>query len=347
MPAQEEPGSDFISIVVADRTRIHTQLLAEALRNDRSLQVVAAVSSSEELLAAATRVPIDVAVIGHDLDDLRGQGTAVLRQMRALRPQVKGVILLDSAKADEVLACFRAGARGIFSRAERIETLWQCIRSVHEGQVWARSSDLDQALQALADQPMLRTASLRVTETLSAREREVVHHLAAGMTNREIAEVLGLSPHTVKNYLFKIFDKLGVSSRTELLYLMMNQPSLPPAKGREPADHPTITAAAEAGDPYAQLQLGNHFSRDLASLPPDPVKAYRWYLLAASAAGALVQKIERSKRALGMTMSPAQMAEAANQAAEWQSAHPLPNDSHSGRPILARKVTKTAEDAPG
>jgi len=59
-------------------------------------------------------------------------------------------------------------------------------------------------------------------ELLSARERQVMQHVAEGMTNREIAKALGLSSHTVKNYLFRIFDKLGVSSRTELLCLTIN-----------------------------------------------------------------------------------------------------------------------------
>src|SRR3984957_7047526 len=128
-------GSDFVSTVVADSTRIHTQLLANALRNDRGLQVVAEASNSEELLAALTRVPIDVAVISHNLDDRTGHGTYVLRQMRSLRPPIKGVILLDSPKPQEVLECFRVGAKGIFSKQERIESLCKCIRSVHEGQV--------------------------------------------------------------------------------------------------------------------------------------------------------------------------------------------------------------------
>src|SRR6202162_6193167 len=123
MPSHEGLGSDFVSIVVADSTRIHTQLLADALRHDRGLQVVAAASNSAELLAAITRVPIDVVVISHKLDDQPAHGTQVLREMRALRPQIKGIILLDSSEPQKVLECFRAGARGIFSREERLEML--------------------------------------------------------------------------------------------------------------------------------------------------------------------------------------------------------------------------------
>src|SRR5260370_14532986 len=109
MPSLEELGSDFVSIVVADSTRIHTQLLADALRNDRGLQVVAAASNSEELLAAITRVPIDVGGIKHNLDNQPGHGTQLMPEMRSLRPQIKGVILLDSAHPHEFLERFRAG----------------------------------------------------------------------------------------------------------------------------------------------------------------------------------------------------------------------------------------------
>jgi DNA-binding NarL/FixJ family response regulator len=237
MSSHEAVGTDFVSIVVADGTRIHTQLLADALRNDRGLQVVAAASNSEELLAAINRVPIDVVVISHNLDNQPGHGTQVLREMRALRPQIKGVILLDSSSPQEVLECFRAGARGIFSKQERLETLCKCIRAVHEGQIWARSDDLDQALEAFASAPLVRTTNHKGIELLSARERQVIQHVAGGMSNREIASALDLSPHTVKNYLFRIFDKLGVSSRTELLYLTMNnsQTQPRPRQRRQPA----------------------------------------------------------------------------------------------------------------
>src|SRR5271167_245998 len=261
MPSHEQLGSDFVSIVVADGTRIHTQLLADALRNDRGLQVVAAASNSEELLATITRVPIDVAVISHNLDNQPGHGTQVLREMRALRPQIKGVILLDTSNPQEVLECFRAGARGIFSKQERLESLCKCIRSVHEGQIWARSDDLDHALEALANSPLVRATNHKGIELLSVRERQVIQHLAAGMTNRDIAKALHLSPHTVKNYLFRIFDKLGVSSRTELLYLTMNNSQAQPVQtgpGHSPALS-VIIKAAEAGDPSAQLSLAEHF----------------------------------------------------------------------------------------
>ncbi len=342
MPSHQEIGADFVSIVVADSTRIHTQLLADALRNDRGLQVVAAASNSEELLEAITRVPIDVVVISHNLDDQPGHGTQVLREMRALRPQIKGVILLDSSKPEEVLECFRAGARGIFSKQERLESLCKCIRSVHEGQVWARSVDLDHALEALANSPLVRATDHQGIELLSTRERQVIQHLAGGMTNREIAHALDLSPHTIKNYLFRIFDKLGVSSRTELLYLTMNNSHTQPRRNHgKRSGFPAMIEGAEAGDPAAQLRLAEHFCQikdgqiedgpnndsqnkdgpnndsQNAAARPDPVSAYMWYLLAEKSAVLMLEEIEANKKSIHRTMSPQQMEEAEARAAKW------------------------------
>ncbi len=329
MPSHLGLGSDFVSIVVAESTRIHTQLLADALRNDRGLQVVAETSNSEELLAAITRVPIDVAVMSHNLDDQPGHGIHVLRQMRALRPQIKGVILLDSSKPQEVLECFRAGAKGIFSKQERLESLGKCIRSVHEGQIWARSVDLDQALEAFANLPSVRATNHNGIELLSERERQVVQHMAGGMTNREIAQALNLSPHTVKNYLFRIFDKLGVSSRTELLSLTMNNPQARLLGGANGESHSfsAIIEAAEAGDPSAQFRLAEHFSQikdfpnkgdnQIEGFQPASVSAYMWYLLAEQTASPMLEQIEEGKKSISQTMSPQQLADAKARAAVW------------------------------
>ncbi len=336
MPSHEELGSDFVSIVVADGTRIHTQLLADALRNDRGLQVAAAASNSEELLAAITRVPIDVVVIAHNLDDQPGHGTQVLREMRALRPQIKGVILLDSSKPHDVLECFRAGAKGIFSKQERLESLCKCIRSVHEGQIWARSVDLDHALEALANLPLVRATNHKGIELLSARERQVIQHVAGGMSNREIAHALGLSPHTVKNYLFRIFDKLGVSSRTELLYLTMNNsPGQPQSTANgDSSAFSTIIEAAEAGDPCAQLRMAEHFGQiedgQIAGTQPDSVTAYMWYLLAEKKATPMLEQIAEGKKTISRTMSPQQLAEAEGRAAAWLRNKKQPGSAAGG-----------------
>jgi DNA-binding NarL/FixJ family response regulator len=317
MPSRDGPDSEIVTVAVADSTRIHTQLLAEAMRNDRGLQVVASASCSADLLAAASRVPIDVALIGHGLDDQSGRGTDVLREMHAMKPHIKGVILLDSSRADHVLDCFRAGAKGIFSKHEPLESLCKCIHAVHEGQIWARSVELDLALDALANSPVVRATNHKGLDLLSARERQVTQCLASGMTNRDIADSLGLSPHTVKNYLFRIFDKLGVSNRTELLYLAMSNSHPEPenSAGNTNGRFSTLLEAAEAGLPAAQLQLAELCGQNDHG-QSDPVSAYMWYLLAEKTAASMCKQIEEGKKNLTQTMSSQERAEAERRAAD-------------------------------
>jgi DNA-binding CsgD family transcriptional regulator len=239
--------------------------------------------------------------------------------MRALRPGIKGIVLLDSSRPQELLECFRSGAKGIFSRHDGLESLRKCIRCVHEGQVWLRGIELDLILEALARSPMVSAIDHRGLDLLSSREREVIQHLASGKTNREIADSLGLSPHTVKNYLFRMFDKVGVSSRTELLYLTMNHAPHGAEEDPDSAEADALAAlvkAAEAGTPLAQLQLAEHYCGAHGSVP-DLVSAYMWFLAGQQSAGAVQNELQAGKNKLSEVMSPEQLAEAERRAGEW------------------------------
>jgi DNA-binding NarL/FixJ family response regulator len=240
MQELDRPDDSPILVAVADSTRIHSQLLAEALKRDRHLDVVGAVSTSRELLELATRVPLQVAVINCTLEDQAVRGFEILRDLQRVRP-VRGVFLLDSSKPEMVVEAFRAGAKGIFSKHESLRSLCKCVRRVHEGQIWANSRELSYALEALSSaQRPIRAVDSKGMALLSAREQQVVQAVAEGLTNREIGERLKLSRHTVKNYLLRIYDKVGVSSRMELLWLILSKP--------EPKiDGPRVTSIAEAG----------------------------------------------------------------------------------------------------
>jgi DNA-binding NarL/FixJ family response regulator len=210
-----------IRVLVADDTLVHTQLLGEALRREPQLDVITA-SSSQDVMLAFNRHSIDVAVISVNLDDQSLHGCVLLRQLRSVDPRIRTVMLLDSSKQEIILQAFRAGARGLFSRHESIETLAKCIRSVYEGQIWANSQQMSYAVEALAALPEVRVLDGNGLSLLSKRELEVVRCLAEGLTNREIAERLALSQHTVKNYLFRVFEKTGVSNRLELLFMTLS-----------------------------------------------------------------------------------------------------------------------------
>src|SRR5277367_1198966 len=266
-----------IRVLVADNTRIHTQLLADALKRDRGLDVLSADSDSHALIATAAAHKADVLVISSNLDEESHRAFEVVRELRASHPQIRAVMLLDSSKREFILNAFRAGARGIFSRHESVDSLCKCVRSVQEGQIWASSLQMSFAVEALAASPTVRAVDANGLNLLSKRETEVVHSLAEGLTNREIAERLGLSQHTIKNYLFRVFDKVGVSSRVELLFMTLSQSgpaqSLLPSLLSDPAnggrhDEATIAVcqkAAEEGLPTAQLALAQLYAARRAS----------------------------------------------------------------------------------
>jgi len=230
MPFTNSSESNTIRVLVADDTRIHTQLLADALRRDGHLEVISPPARSRDFVEAVRLHKVDVVVLSSNLDEEPLGGFELLRQLRASDPGILAIMLLDSSKRETILQAFRAGARGIFSRHDSVETLYKCIRSVREGQIWANSQQLSVAVEALATSPVVRAVDANGLSLLSKREMDVVRSLAEGLTNREIAERLGLSQHTIKNYLFRVYDKLGVSSRLELLFMTLTQAGSQPSR---------------------------------------------------------------------------------------------------------------------
>jgi len=314
-------GGNRICVLVADNTRIHTQLLAEALQRDRELDVISADSDSHGLIAIAAAHKADVLLISSNLDEEPHRAFEVLQQLRLSHPQTRAVMLMDSSKRELILQAFRAGARGIFSRHESVESLCKCVRSVHEGQIWANSLEMSFAVEALASSPVVRAVDANGLDLLSKREMEVVRSLSEGLTNREIAERLGLSQHTIKNYLFRVFDKLGVSSRVELLFMTLSQAS--PAQSLLPTlltnptngnrhDEATLAIchkAAEQGLPSAQVALAQLYAARRAA-PKDLVYAYMWFLIAS-------EQITQAKNHVNKAMTMDQLLEAEQRAAEW------------------------------
>ena len=151
-------------------------------------------------------------------------GLSALPEIHRKHPKIRLVLLIDRSEPEIVLQAFRAGARGVFARCEgHFERLCKCVLRVHQGQIWAKTQQLEFIVNALAQAPSLRVVDANGTKLLTKREEDLLHLVADGLGNRDIARQRTLSENTVKNYMFHIFEKLGISNRVELvLYALSN-----------------------------------------------------------------------------------------------------------------------------
>jgi two-component system, NarL family, nitrate/nitrite response regulator NarL len=208
-----------IRVLVADADKMSGELMASAMRRCRnSFEVVAVVCNSPEAIRSLETHKPDVAVVSAELQDGAQAGFNVLEKMNDSHTETMAIMLLHSLKRASVIDAFRNGVRGVISRDSSFRELSKCIRAVHAGMIWVRNDELEVVLEALTHLKPLQLKRDNGMGLLTRREQEVVRLVAEGRTNREIAESLHITEHTVSNYLYRIFEKLGVSTRVELVF---------------------------------------------------------------------------------------------------------------------------------
>jgi DNA-binding NarL/FixJ family response regulator len=249
--------SEVIRVLAVDSRRMNSQLLAAALERDKRFQVLEPVAEVGEIIGAVEREKPAVAVISAELEGDPRRGFEVARSLRAGNPRVRVIMLLDASERNCVVEAFRAGARGVFCRSESLKALAKSIHCVYQGQVWADSRELRYLLEALGDGLPLKVVDSQGSNLLSRREQEVVRCVAEGLSNREIAQRLSLTEHTVKNYLFRIFDKLGVSKRVEVVLYAYSLGGLTDGAASPKADKPRVQSVklpSAVGQVKTQMQ---------------------------------------------------------------------------------------------
>lgn len=204
-------------VLIVARDRMSGDLLASALNQTDSYGATAV--TPERLLESLSTQKAHLAVISAELDRNVSGLDLTTRAMRAC-PSLLVVVLLSQASPTSVVNAFRAGARGVFSRERPIREFLDCIDHIRKGYLWAGPEAADLLLNVLRNLPAPSISMAANATPLTDRELQVVQCAATGKTNRQIAQALRLSENTVKNYLFKSFEKLGVSSRVELLFYL-------------------------------------------------------------------------------------------------------------------------------
>jgi len=209
MPKTQQWRSSVVSVLVAEATQMNCQLVESAFRpKGQHVTVVGCAVRGKDALGLLKEKQPDIAIVSAQLQEGALEGYRVLREIRSLRLRTRAILLLNSREPEQVIDAFRCGARGVVFRDEPIETLGKCIHAVNHGQVWASSESMRGLLEALGRTMPIRFRDTRGIQRLSKREAGVVRLVAEGLTNKDISIQLGLSEHTVRNYLFHVFDLL-------------------------------------------------------------------------------------------------------------------------------------------
>ncbi len=197
-----EPVS-AIRVLLADDHAIVRSGVAQILNEERGISVVAQASDGAEAVELFARERPDVALI--DLRMPKLEGVQVVEQIRERFPDAVIVMLTTYDTDNDIERALRAGAKAYLVKDVSPQDLVACIRAVHAGRTWVSPN--------VAAKLVAHVTNVRLTQ----RELAVLRLLAAGNSNREIAEGLGISDGTVKIHVAHLFSKLDVTSRTEAI----------------------------------------------------------------------------------------------------------------------------------
>jgi len=214
------PERPLIRIVLADSQAIYRVGMRKVFALEDDLRVVGQVDRMDNLSAALERHPADVLLLESNL--ITGVANAIPEILR-VAPEIK--IIVQTAGADEAntVELYRRGVRGIIPRSISPDLLVKCVRKIGAGETWIDNQSVNWVIEAYRSQATAIT-NPKSQPRLSPKELSIISCITQGKRNKEIAFQLGTTEQVIKNYLRKIYDKLGVSDRLELaLYCLHHQ----------------------------------------------------------------------------------------------------------------------------
>lgn len=216
--AQVKPG--VIRIILADSQAIYRVGIRKIFALEDDIRVVAQADSLDNLRAAIERYPTDIVLLEGAL--LTGTANGIPELLRSA-PEVKLIVQALAADEDHTVELYRRGVRGIISRSISPDLLVRCVRRIAAGETWIDNQSVNWVIQAYRAQAAA-LVSPKTQPRLSPKEMAIITCITQGKRNKEIAFQLGTTEQVIKNYLRKIYDKLGVSDRLELaLYCLHNK----------------------------------------------------------------------------------------------------------------------------
>lgn len=261
-PHEGHGNGQYIRVIVADTQAIFRAGLRKIFALEDDIRVVGQAETLPQTISAAKKFSADILIFEASLSANPTETVAdLLRQC----PTLKLVVITSEPNEELTLELFRRGAHGIVSREVEPEMLVECLRKVAHGEPWLESRAVNWVLEAYRSQGT-RPASARPKVQLTPKESLIVSCVTQGMKNKEIAVRVGTTEQVVKNYLRKVYDKLGVADRLELaLYCLHHRVLEGAAKTPAAPASPAPPAEASSGNGAAQAAAAS-------SGPVDPSK---------------------------------------------------------------------------
>ena len=215
---QDGGSGQFVRVILADTQAIFRAGLRKVFALEDDIRVVGQAETLAQTQSAVAKFSADVLIFEAALTPNPVEAvTNLLRQNPALRI----VVVTPGADEELTLDLFRRGAHGIVSREVEPELLVECLRKVVAGEPWLDSQGVRWVMEAYRNQNNRPTGS-RPKVQLTPKEMLIVSCVTQGMKNKEIALRVGTTEQVVKNYLRKVYDKLGVADRLELALYCLN-----------------------------------------------------------------------------------------------------------------------------
>jgi DNA-binding NarL/FixJ family response regulator len=214
------PPGTGIRVILADSQAIYRVGIRKIFALEDDIRVVAQVESLENLHAALARYPTDVVLLEGQL--IAGTVDAIPELVRRAS-QAKLIVQVIETDEANTVEMYRRGVRGVVPRSISPDLLVKCVRKIADGETWIDNQSVSWVIDAYRSQATTLTDP-RVQPKLSKKELAIITCITRGMRNKEIAYQIGTTEQVIKNYLRKIYDKLGVSDRLELaLYCLHHE----------------------------------------------------------------------------------------------------------------------------
>jgi DNA-binding NarL/FixJ family response regulator len=209
-----------VRVILADTQAIYRVGIRKVFAVEDDIRVVAQAENFPGLLLALERYPADVVLLE---GNLVGNAVESIPEIMRRAPDAKLIVQVVETKESSIVDLYRRGVRGVVARSIPPDLLVRCVRKIAMGETWIDNQSVSWVIEAYRAQANQLT-SPRVQPRLTPRELEIMACITQGMRNKEIAYKLSTTEQVVKNYLRKIYDKLGVSDRLELaLYCLHHQ----------------------------------------------------------------------------------------------------------------------------